>query len=306
MIITLTGPNDLLRHQELDNLTLQFTEKHGSMALEKLDGEDDSTAKMLQSVQSLPFLSSKKMVVFRHPSKQKDFVDVLPDIIKGADETTDVIIYESKIDKRSLYYKALRRASDFREFNQLDTGALARWVQTYAKEQGGSINASAAMLLVQTVGSDQLLVKNELDKLLAYNLAISPENVRLLCEPSLQSTVFDLLESAFSGNKQRAIKLYKEQRAQKVEPQKLVGMLAWQLHILALVKSEGNKPADQIASAAKASPFVIQKAQAITRKLSMAQIKSLIADLLKLDLTVKRSSIDIDEALELYLLKLGK
>ena len=82
-------------------------------------------------------------------------------------------------------------------------------------------------------------------------------------------------------------------------------MLAWQLHVLAVVKAADKLPAERIAVAAKLNPFVIRKSQGLVRTQSLAHIKQLIADLLELDMRLKRTSIDADEALQLYLLKLA-
>jgi len=126
----------------------------------------------------------------------------------------------------------------------------------------------------------------------------------MLTDPLPQSTVFELLDAAFAGRTERAFALYEEQRALKVEPQAIIAMLAWQLHVLAVVKAGGSRTPDEIAKEAKLNPFVVRKSQAITRKLTLEYIKELIGDLLSLDMQMKRSSLDADEALQLYLLKL--
>jgi DNA polymerase III delta subunit len=128
----------------------------------------------------------------------------------------------------------------------------------------------------------------------------------LLTDPAPQSTVFELLEAAFAGNARKTLQLYGEQRALKVEPQQIVAMLAWQLHVLAVLKAAGDRPADQIAKDAKLNPFVARKSQGIARKLTPTELKKLISDLLEIDAASKRTSIDVDEALQNYLIQLTK
>jgi DNA polymerase III delta subunit len=113
------------------------------------------------------------------------------------------------------------------------------------------------------------------------------------------------LEAAFAGNVRRALALYEEQRALKVEPAQIIAMLAWQLHVLAVIKTAGSRSTDQIAKEAKLNPFVVRKSQAIANKTSLTGLKRLIADLLEIDVKTKRTSIDADEALQHYLLKLS-
>lgn len=305
MIVTLTGPNDFARTRELRKLVADFVAEHGDFALETLDGEEATFERLQESLQSLPFLAAKKLVVLKSPGTNKQFTEAAEKLLKDIPETTDVIVVEPKLDKRLAYYKFLKKATDFRECNELDANGLARWASEYAKEKGGELSSNDARFLVERVAGGQQRLLNELDKLLAYDAKISRANVEHLTEPTPQSTVFALLDAAFSGNAQRAAELYDEQRALKVEPQAIIAMLAWQLHILALVKSGGTRSADQIASEAKLNPFVVRKSQALVRHMSLDALKARIADLLELDQKLKRTAIDADEATRLFLLQLA-
>jgi DNA polymerase III delta subunit len=81
-------------------------------------------------------------------------------------------------------------------------------------------------------------------------------------------------------------------------------MLAWQLQTLALIKTAGQKPVDEIAREARLNPFVVRKSLAIASKLTLARLKDLIHELRVLDVRLKITSTDADEALKLYLLSL--
>jgi DNA polymerase-3 subunit delta len=302
MIATLTGANDYSRKQELSKQVAAFIVAHGEMAIEHLDGEEVSADRMREALQSLPFLTDRKLVVLREPSKQKAFAEAISEALTQVADSTDVIIYEPKLDKRSSYYKILKKETDFQDFTTLDTNGLSRWAVDYVKEKAGALIPSDAMFLINRIGPNQQLLQSELHKLLSYDPKISRQTIELLVEPTPQSTVFELLDAAFNGRTGQAFALYKEQRALKVEPQAIIAMLAWQLHILAVVKAGGVRSADEIARLAKLNPFVVRKSQALTRKLDQAHLRLLIADLLQLDMQLKRTSLDVDEALQNYLL----
>ena len=304
MIVTLMGENDFLRKRELAKLVRGFVDEYGDLALERFDGEEASAAAMRESLQSLPFLSPRKMVVLYTPGTQKAWAENIGDILQDVSETTDVVIVEPKLDKRTGYYKTLKKETDFRELGKLDSNGLAKWVGDYAKEQGGTIRAADVRVLVDRVGDNQQLLASEIDKLLTHSPDITRENIELLTDPMPQSTVFELLDAAFAGNTKRALELYQEQRALKVEPQAIIGMLAWQLHVLATIKAAGDRSADDIAKTAKLNPFVVRKTQSLARNLTLDQIKRLVTDLLELDLKTKTTATNPDEALQLYILKL--
>ena len=75
-------------------------------------------------------------------------------------------------------------------------------------------------------------------------------------------------------------------------------MLGWQLHILALVKSAGNKSAADIASEAKLSPFIVRKTQTIIKRISYAKLQVLIKQTINIDKQLKTSTIDADLAIK--------
>ncbi len=305
MIVTLSGPNTFLRKQELRSRLAAFLAEHGDMAIERLDGDAASPERMREAVSSLPFLTSRKLVILDEPGKQKAFSEHLTDMLKAVAETTDVIVHEPKLDKRGTYYKTLKKETDFKEFADLDGPGLTRWAAAYIKGQGGSLSSADATFLIGRVGTDQQLLQHELDKLLVYDPAITQKTIELLTESTPASTVFELLDAAFSGKAVRAFELYREQRTLKVEPQAIMAMLAWQLHVLALVKAAGDRTPEDMAKAGKLNPFVVRKSLGLARRLSLEHIKRLIADLLTLDMRLKRTSLDADEALQLYLLKLA-
>jgi len=304
MIVTITGANDFARKAELDKITDAFLKDHDAMAVERLDGEEATAEQMQAAAQSLPFLTTRKLVILREPGKQKAWAEKFDDILQHVADTTDLVIIEPKLDKRLTYYKTLKKKTDFREFGHLDAYALATWAAQYAKEHRGTLGNADAKLLVDRLGASQQLLRSELDKLLAYDSAISKATIELLVEPLPQSTVFELLEAAFQGKTERTFALYREQRALKVEPQAIIAMLAWQLHVLAVVKAAGERDSDDIARTAKLNPFVVRKSAGLARSLSLTQIKQMVTDLLALDIKLKTVTIDADEALQLYLLKL--
>lgn len=305
MIVCLTGPNSFALNREAKQIIDEFVAEHGDLALERIDGQEAEIDRINESMTSLPFLSSKKLVVLRSPSTNKQFLERVEQIIADVGDSTDVIIVEPKLDKRLSYYKFLKSQTDFREFNELDINGLASWCVATAKSNGGNISPADARYLVDRVGLNQLLIGNELEKLLLHSSTITRADIDNLTEATPQSTIFELLEAAFAGNAKKALHIYEEQRALKVEPAQIIAMLSWQINILAVVKTAGERSSDQIAREAKISPYVVGKSQSIARNITLSRLHQLISDLLDIDIASKSTSIDSDEALKTYLIKLA-
>lgn len=271
------------------------------MGIERVNGAEVSTARIAEAAGALPFLVERRLVIVDAPGSSKDLGESIDAILGSVQEQTDVIFVEPKFDKRSVLYKTLKKKTDYKEYDQLAEPQMAQWLGEYAKDSGAALSSSDARYLIQRVGVNQLRLKNELDKLISNSGQITRQLIDLLVEPSPQSSIFDLLDAALAGNTKRAMGLYDDQRKQKVEPQAILALLAWQLHILAVVRSAGPKSADLIASEAKLSPFVVRKAQTLSSRMASSALKRLIADTLALDIRLKRESIDADEALRTLL-----
>lgn len=305
MITTLTGPNSFGLQARLRQQVDAFVAEQGDLALERIDGQEADLNRINEALTSLPFLANKKLVVLREPGSNKKLTEDIEHILSEVNETTDVIIVEPKLDKRLAYYKYLKTKTDFHDFPELDQNGLASWLIQVAKERQGEFALSDARYLVERVGANQQLLSNELEKLLLYSDKITRQSIDLLTDPTPQSSIFQLLEAAFAGNTKRTLDLYAQQRAMKVEPQQIVAMLAWQLHVLAIIKTAGERSPDQIAREARLNPYVVRKSQGIAKNVSHQELKKLVADLLAIDTATKRGNIDPDEALQHYLLELA-
>lgn len=282
----------------------KFMEEHDELALERIDAEEGEPGAVLEAVQSLPFLASRKMIVVRGAGSNKDISGQIEQIIDSAGNTTDLIFYEPAPDKRSAYFKVLKTRTQLEEFGEMDGRALVGWLADEAKNQSGEISLADANYLVERVGANQEQLASELEKLLIYDSKINRANIDLLTEKTPQSKVFDLLDAAFGGNKKKALELYEEQRAQKVEPQAIIAMMGWQLKLLALAKTAGQRSAQQIASEAGLSPWPVQKAQNLARRIDGDKLRQMVSEVLEIDEKGKTTAIDLDEALKTYIVTL--
>jgi len=304
MITTLAGNNLFALRRRLDELMAEFVKKYGDLALEKFDGEEHEAKAIIEGLQSLPFLAHRKLVVVRSGGLNNEFAEAVEQIISSIGESTDVVFYEPQIDKRTAYFKVLKSQTQFKEFNELNLQSLAKWLVEEAKNQGGQLGLADANYLVERVGTNQGLLANELDKLLVYKPEITRPSIDLLTEPTPQSKVFDLLDAAFGGRKEQALRLYEDQRAQKVEPQFILAMVAWQLQQIAVAKMAGNRLLTEVSKDSGMKDYPLRKAKNLADKLSDKKLKEMVSEALDIDWRGKTTSLDLDEALKNYIISL--
>ena len=297
MIATLSGQNSFMLQAELRQRIDAFVQEHTDMGLERLDGEEVTYDRIRESLESLPFLASRKLVVLRTPGAQKQFAENAKRLLETVPESIDVILIEPKLDKRSSYYKYLKKATQFKEYNELDAPQLARWLMEQAKIAGGTLSQRDANALISRVGINQQLLSREVEKLLLFDPVITGESIMKLTEKAPQSTIFDLLDAALTGRTKQAMALYEEQRALRVEPVQILALLGWQLHVLALIKTGGGRDAGAIAADAKLNPYVVRKSTAIADRMTFAELKLLVRRVTELDVRLKSEPIDADDAM---------
>jgi len=304
MVITLTGDNGYALGKEQEKLVSDFEKKHGQLSIERLDAEEQDCDNIAQAITALPFLVAKKLVIVSNPEANRDLLDRLESIIDEVPETNEVIFVQPKIDKRQNYFKILNKKTDFRAFNS-QSDNMTSWIKSLAKEQNANISDADARYLLDRVGLNQLLLANEINKLALYDTNITRQTIDLLTQESLQGTVFQLLEAAFAKNPKRATILYEQQRLQKVEPQAIIGMLAWQLQAMAIVVAAGNMSTNEIAAKTKLKPYTINKTKNIVKNMNLKDVANLVNKLTDIDYKSKTQSYNLDAALLGYIIEMA-
>jgi len=305
MTTVLTGDDSFALKQALGEMVDKFVKQHGELSVERIDAEESEAEQIFDAITGSSLLSPDKMVVVRGVSKHKDLLEKLATDKELVPETTSLVLIDSKLDKRAKYYKALKKTADVREFSTASTNDMPSWAVQYAKDQSAMLNRSDAVYLIESVGTNRSLLANEIDKLATYDANITRQAIDDLCEPLPQSSVFQLLDAAFGGNKDKAWRLYDDQRAQRVEPLAMMGMIIWQLHAIALAFAAGSRSMDEVAREAKMSPFVLKKSQALARRLDKTALRKLMHRALDLEAKLKSTAVDADEAMRYFLYDLA-
>jgi len=299
MIRSILGPNAYMAKQKLAQLLSDVD----SSSVERLEGSDVEI-KELAGMLRAQSLFANPTVVVSNISEQKTLHDDITALIESLGDDVELIIYEPAIDKRSRYYKFLLKNTECNEYKKLDANELTAWLVTEAKSRDGEIDRSSAWHLVERVGDDQWQLSNELDKLLLADELITIQLIDDMVEPTPNESIFKLLDAVAAGNQNQVLSQFDKLKAQKLDPNYIMSMLVWQMHILAIVVSAGDRSPDQIAKEAKLSPFVVKKTAQVARNTSKAKLKTMLELTAKLDADLKSKPIDGDEALKQLLIKL--
>ncbi len=276
-----------------------------SLDITLINGVESSINDISMELSGYSLFNDKRLVILSEPSKLKGFDEQAEQIFTQAPDSTTVAVIEPHLDKRKSYYKYLKANTEFKQLDALNGPALVKWVSDYVNELGSQIAASDANYLVDRVGDNQLILSQEIKKLLLYSKKIDKESIDMLTERSASSSIFELLDAAFNLNVKKALRIYNDQRIQKVEPEQILAMISWQLNALAIYMSSKNLPSDKVASTSGLSPYTLSKTRQIASKITFSSLKQLVSDLSNLDLKSKTTSLDLDEGLKNFIVSLS-
>ncbi len=305
MIYVITGKNDFLRTESLKQKISDFSKKHGELSIEKISSDKADYKSIISAISSLPFLVDRKMIILEEPGQIKEFAEAIDEVFGLVSDNIDVLIYEPRIDKRSSYYKSLKKIKNFTEYSELRPNEISRWAEQYVKQNDGKISSANAFKIVDRVGSNQMLIKNEIDKLLLYGQEISTDTIEGMTDQIPRSTIFQLLDNSLRGNKRAVIEIYEQQKKLKVEAMQIMSLLIWQLHILAIIKTSQSTSTNEIVSLTGLSPFSVENGLKLLRQINFAQLSSIIDRTLELDIKMKTVAINPDESLMVLLLTIN-
>ena len=303
-VTTLTGSNLFQIERMINERIAAYKAKFGDMAIERIDAEEIQASEIIARVSSESLFASNKLIVLKGLAANRELAESPDRLIAAVSEAHELIVVLTKLDRRSRLFSELKKSTQFNEIGPLSGSGLVGWLINLVAEAGGHIDRATAIYLIERTTGDQVALANEANKLVNYDPNITRQTIDLLVEPSPQSTIFQLLSAAFSGNKRAVEKIYNEQRSMKVEAQQIIGLIVWQLHQLAVIKAAKSKPVNEIANDLGVNPNSVSASSSLARRLSEADLNNLITKLLALDDKIKQQAVNDDDVLLYFLLSI--
>lgn len=304
VIMTLTGENTFAIAAAERQLVDAFGAKHGANGIERIEAADLTPARLPDILQGATLFSPARLVILKDIGGNKPLLEPLTGALVHVADDTTVVIADAALDKRTKLYKFLKAHSNFKEFGLLNDAQLASWAQGEAVRLGGALDTKTARHLIERAGRDQWRLANEIDKLVSFAPEVTAGAIDQLVEPTPEGTAFELLDAALAGNHAQLGRLVASLKTEE-DPYKLFGLLAAQVHALAVVATADGRSPDVIAKDAGLHPFVVRKTQSVARRLGAAQVAQIANDVALCDMQLKSTGADPWDLLQLCLYKIA-
>lgn len=180
---------------------------------------------------------------------------------------------------------------------------LARWLQAEAAARGKRLDAELAAALVARCRADRLLLRNELEKLVAYvgdRPGIGRGDVAAVVGRSREERTFDLVDAVAARRPGRATALARDLLAQGEPPLALLALIARQYRLIWRMKSLAGAgvPAAEAAARLGVHPYAAEKALQQGRALAAADLAAALEAVLEADLAIKTGALPPELAVE--------
>lgn len=287
------GDNDFAQKQHILLIKDQFSKKFGAENIVRLDSSD--TDSVLTELVSVGLFAHSRLLLLDNVFSNKTLVEKLPTILPLMQAETELIITDSKPDKRTKLYKLLLEGKT-REF--ILPKRMNQFVIDEAARQQVEIDKNAVEDLILYTAGDAWRISNEIAKFRASNKTITKDGVKKYVEPDLMVNVFQVLDDVFGHQTERAVGKIAALR-QNEDPNAFFALLVSQVFALAAVVSS-DKPDTAIAKDMGIHPFVISKMRRSARNINsdkMSYITKLVAEIdAKIKLSNKETAWDLIEA----------
>lgn len=164
----------------IENTVLDEAEKGFNQVV--MYGRDVSIEEITSSAKRYPMMAEKQVIIVKEAQDLSRTIEKLLAYAENPQPTTVLVInYKyKKLDKRKKLYKAIEKSGVLFESKKLYDNQVSDWIRRVLSGKNYKIEAKAAQMLVEFLGTDLSKINNELDKLITIlpeDSIISPEDI---------------------------------------------------------------------------------------------------------------------------------
>lgn len=307
----LYGAEAYLKKQYRDKLVSAMTDREDRMNFSSYEGKDIPSGKLIDLAETLPFFSSRRVILVEESGFFKNSCEELADYLQNINESTYFVFVETEVDRRSKTYKALKKNGAVIEFAGQSEELLTKWILGRIGKEQKKITRPVLQLFLGRTGPDMSTIDRELEKLLCYTWkkdVIEAEDVEAVVTERIENKIFEMVDAIAGHNQKKALELYYDLLALKEAPMRILFLIIRQFRILAEVKELKEKGYGRADMAKKIGipEFAVKKNQAQAGNFTKNQLLHALADGAELEEAVKTGRMDAQIAVEIFIVQYSR
>lgn len=318
--ILIFGEEKDLIHQSIDaiyDLIISFRE----MNIIEIDGENVTFDEILNSCETIPFMSEKKLVHIKNPyfllkgssgASSSEITDALSKYIPSLSK--DIILLLSstgEVEVKNKVVAAFKNAGLLVEYKKYKGEDLNKWVVDQFEAYGKSISKADLMYLISEIGASTDMLAREIEKLCAFAIdeeVITKAHIDEISYKSLESNIFKMVDYMSKKDAEKSLSILRNLLFQKEDHLRILGMIIRQYRLLYLVllSLKSNKSNSEIERSLKISGFVLQNFVKQSRGYNEKDLIKSLNLCLEKDFEIKSGKYPPDLGLEMLIVELCK
>ena len=268
---------------------------------------------IVAAAETLPFMADRRLIVVRDEkslSGRAEADEKLLDYLPKVPQTAVLLFFcGEKPDGRKKLYAAVKKLNGIVTFSPMKDRELTAFVINAFREQGKECNERTAEYLIFTSGTDSNQLLAEVNKIASHNLAtssVTPEEVTALATPSLECTVFQMVDAVVSRQNNRAFSLLQSQLLLGSDRLYILAMLLRQFRLLQHIKimQYEKRSREDIRGALGVPSFALDQYLRQASFYTGGQVKQAVKICFDTEYAVKSGKLNQDGALEAAILKI--
>ena len=262
------------------------------------------------SIETLPFMAEKRLVILQDTkvfsSKPPAALEGMDRVVADIPEETTVIFVETDVDKRSRMYKAVQKYGQAEEFDRLEEGALSSWIRQEFKHRGIRIGSGEIAWFLSLTGVDMAHIEGEIHKLASYvgeRKEVTREDMNAIITPSIETTIFKLVDALADGHPADAYRIYKDLLQQGEAVYRILYMIMRQFRLLYRTSVSEQRDPYSLSKELGVPSFAAQNYQRQAARFGQERLKQILYKLLETDEAYKTGALSEQEAADLIILK---
>lgn len=316
------GTDENLIRESIDNMVSKLINpSFKELNYVRYDGAKVNNDLLLNSCETLPFMSDKKIVeVYRAKfledgnvkgsgdGKAIDFNELSKYITTLPTYTVLIMyyIFESERDKVSGKVKKLEGKATVVKVDKLKGASLQNKVKEIFQSRGKKIDKAELSFFCSIIDNNMNIVSNEIDKLICYTEGrdIAREDIITLMPPKSENDIFNLVDYLSQRNIKKSIDILNELIYKGDKPSIILYMIERQFKLLLALRvgNEGGKGHEVLAKNLKLHPFIAEKMVKQSQKFTLEALRKNLKLCVEVESLIKSTSIDDKTALEMLII----
>ncbi|MGN0496105.1 MAG: DNA polymerase III subunit delta [Lachnospiraceae bacterium] len=305
-IYLLYGEEGYLKKQYRDKIATALADKEDNMNYNYYEGNKISVGEVMDLGDTMPFFSERRVLVIENSGWFKKAPEDIEKRIDAFPDTTYVIFVENEIDKRNRLYKFVSKAGYASEMKTPTASMLEKWVTKICKEEGKKIEKPTIHFLVSHMGSDMMMLKNELDKLIGYcydRNEITIEDVKAVCISQAVDKLYNMIDAISIKDQKKALVLYHDLLVLREPAMRILFNLT--NHFRALMElsmmSQKEYKYDELASLCGIPVFSVKKDKEQAKRYTYEQLRHMVEMCQMTDQNIKTGRVSDVVGVELLI-----